>query len=90
MSDHLETNEQAFIIDDVDDAIERVKQGGYAFLMESQSVEYQVGQDCRLEQVGELMNTVSYGIGLKHGRVYNKLVHQAPYSPSYQALNTGR
>ena len=68
MSDNLEKNEETFLID-TDDAIERVKQGGYAFLMESQSVEYQVGQDCRLEQVGELMNTVSYGIGLKQGTV---------------------
>ena len=71
MSDHLEKNEQKFLVN-IEDAIERVKQGSYAFLMESQSVEYQVGQDCRLLQVGELMNTVSYGIGLTQGTVYNK------------------
>ena len=51
------------------EGIERVQKadGGYAFLMESSSIEFQVERKCDLMQVGGLLDSKSYGIALPQG-----------------------
>ncbi|PAA94376.1 hypothetical protein BOX15_Mlig020012g1 [Macrostomum lignano] len=48
--------------------IERVKKGGYAFLMESAMIEYHVERECKLVQVGGLIDSKGYGIGVRPNR----------------------
>lgn len=38
--------------------------GKYAFLMESTSVEYVIERNCKLTQIGGLMDSKGYGIAL--------------------------
>ena len=49
-----------------EEGVERVKKGKglYAFFMESTSIEYQVERNCDLQQVGALLDSKGYGIGL--------------------------
>ncbi|XP_049528884.1 glutamate receptor ionotropic, kainate 2-like [Dermacentor silvarum] len=50
-----------------DEGIERVESGGYAFLMESTSVEYVVRRRCKLKQIGGLLESKGYGIATPTG-----------------------
>ena len=47
--------------------IARVIGGKYAFLMESAMARYFANRDCRLVQVGGLLDQVGYGIGTQPG-----------------------
>jgi hypothetical protein len=49
-----------------EEGVDRVKKakGLYAFFMESTSIEYQVERNCDLQQVGGLLDSKGYGIGL--------------------------
>lgn len=38
--------------------------GGYAFLMESTSIEYVIERNCELTQVGGLLDSKGYGIAM--------------------------
>lgn len=38
--------------------------------MESTSIEYTTERHCDLQQVGDLLDSKSYGIGMKHGRLF--------------------
>lgn len=49
------------------DGVERVLQGNYAFLMESSTIEYLARRDCRLAQVGDLLDSKGYGVALSTG-----------------------
>ncbi len=42
---------------------------GYAFLLESTSNEYVRTRDCDLIQIGGLLDSKSYGIGLPTGKI---------------------
>ena len=42
--------------------------GGYAFFMESTSIEYQVERNCDLSQIGGNLDSKSYGIALPQGK----------------------
>ena len=49
--------------------IEKVQKekGGYAFFMESVSIEYQTERNCKLTKVGENLDSKSYGVAMKKG-----------------------
>lgn len=49
------------------EAIQRVKREEYAFLLESTMNEYYRQRDCDLMQVGGLLDSKGYGIGLPSG-----------------------
>lgn len=51
------------------EGINRVEKmdGGYAFLMESASIEYQIERRCNLTQVGGLLDNKGYGFATKKG-----------------------
>ena len=42
--------------------------GHYAFLMESNSIQYQIERKCDLIQVGKLLDSKGYGIAFTPGR----------------------
>ncbi|TGZ62499.1 hypothetical protein CRM22_007409 [Opisthorchis felineus] len=57
--------------------IERVRAGGYAFILESSWNEYYVQRDCSLMQVGALLDSKGYGIGFPQGSVWRDPVSKA-------------
>ena len=52
-----------------EDGIDRVKQGKYAFLMESTMIDYVIQRECELMQVGGLLDSKGYGIGTPIGEL---------------------
>ena len=44
-----------------------MEQGGYAFFMESTTIEYVIERYCELQQVGGLLDSKSYGVAVQHG-----------------------
>lgn len=52
------------------EGIERVLQGNYAFILESTWNEYYAQRDCRLTQVGTLLDSKGYGIGFPQGNCF--------------------
>ncbi|CAN7936994.1 unnamed protein product, partial [Ixodes hexagonus] len=50
------------------DGVNRVLAGGYAFLMESTTIEYVVERHCQLTQVGGLLDSKGYGIAMPAGK----------------------
>ena len=55
--------------------------GGFAFFMESTSIEYQIERNCRLQQIGGLLDAKSYGIALPQGLITSR-------NPSYGSART--
>ncbi|GMR59537.1 hypothetical protein PMAYCL1PPCAC_29732, partial [Pristionchus mayeri] len=55
----------------------RVRSGDYAYLMESSMLEYAVERDCRLVQIGGLLDQKGYGIGLPKGSPYREPISTA-------------
>ena len=66
------TQNKERLVKDREEGMAKVRKGGYAFFLESQAVEYEVAQDCNLEQVGGLVTTVYYAIGMRKGRNLSK------------------
>jgi hypothetical protein len=64
----MSNNQAEFIVNKTDVGIQRVKKGGYAFLLESTMNEYARQQDCDLMQVGGLLDSKGYGIGTPTGK----------------------
>ena len=60
-------NQAEVFVNKTDIGIQRVKSGGYAFLLESTMNEYARQQDCDLMQVGGLLDSKGYGIGTPTG-----------------------
>ena len=55
----------------------RVKQGDYAYLMESSMLEYYIERDCELMQIGGLLDSKGYGIGLPKHSPYREPISSA-------------
>ena len=53
-----------------DEGVERVLKGkrGYAYLMESSAIEYQLERHCELMQVGGPLDSKGYGIAMPFGK----------------------
>ena len=51
--------------------------GAYAFFMESTSIEYQVERNCKLTQIGGLLDSKSYGVAMVQGSRLRALVSSA-------------
>lgn len=45
--------------------------GGYAYLMESTTIEYVVERNCDLTQVGGMLDSKGYGIAMPPSKIYN-------------------
>ena len=53
----MEETKPSMFVKDYERGIERVKRGGYAFLMESTMLDYVVQRDCNLTQIGGLLDS---------------------------------
>lgn len=51
-----------------DEGIEKVKEGGYAFFMESTGIDYITKQNCNLMQVGGLLDSKGFGMATPMGK----------------------
>ena len=56
------------LTESLDLSLERVRRGDFAFFIESPRLDYEVGRDCDLVQVGQLLNSRYYCIGLQPGK----------------------
>ena len=54
---YMEETKPSMFVKDYERGIERVKRGGYAFLMESTMLDYVVQRDCNLTQIGGLLDS---------------------------------
>ena len=63
------SNTPDVFVNKTDIGIQRVKKGGYAFLLESTMNEYARTHDCDLMQVGGLLDSKGYGVGTPTGRL---------------------
>ena len=63
-----QTNTKAFTMSN-NEGVQRVidSDGQYAFLMESNSIQYQIERNCDLIQVGKLLDSKGYGIAFTPG-----------------------
>lgn len=60
-----------------EDGIDRVKKGGYAYLMESTSIEYVIKRDCNLTLVGTWLDNKGYGIATPPDSPYRNPISKA-------------
>ncbi|KAH8020804.1 hypothetical protein HPB51_004626 [Rhipicephalus microplus] len=56
------------------EGVERVERGGYAFLMESASIEYVAQRRCELTQLRGLLDSKGYGIAMPQGSPYRSVL----------------
>lgn len=62
------------------DGVKRVlttKNQGYAFLMESSSIEYEVRKNCNLKQIGGRLDSKGYGIAMPMNSPYRSAINKA-------------
>ncbi|KAH7950707.1 hypothetical protein HPB51_028259 [Rhipicephalus microplus] len=62
------------LVSSIAEGIGRVERGGYAFLMDSTSIEYVVRRRCQLKQIGGLLDSKGYGIATPHGSPYRNIL----------------
>ncbi|XP_044737690.1 glutamate receptor ionotropic, kainate 2 isoform X2 [Chrysoperla carnea] len=63
----MENKKPSVFVSTYEEGIKRVKEGNYAFLMESTMLDYIVQRDCNLTQIGGLLDTKGYGIATPMG-----------------------
>jgi hypothetical protein len=58
------------------EGVERVlrEDGDYAFMMESTNVEYVIERQCQLTQIGGLLDSKGYGIGLPPSESHTQIL----------------
>ncbi|CAG9562717.1 unnamed protein product [Danaus chrysippus] len=66
-----------WLVSDNNIGVELAENSTYAFFMESTSIEYYKERHCDLLQVGGLLDSKSYGIGMKKGSKYKKHIDDA-------------
>ena len=69
----MESREPSVFVKTSLEGIDRVKNGDYAFLMESTMIDYTIQRNCELMQVGGLLDSKGYGIGTPMGELVCKM-----------------
>ena len=54
---------------------EKVRKGGFILIAENPTIEYELQDDCNLEQIGGIFNTINYGLVFRPGIARNVLIH---------------
>lgn len=72
----MQSNRDVFV-NSTKSGIERVKNENYAFLTESITNDYARYRDCDLIQVGDLLDSKSYGFGLSKGSPWREKISRA-------------
>lgn len=76
MYNTMESNREVYI-NDINDAIERIRKGGYAYLAESSTIEYLIQRHCDLIQVGFWLDNKGYGIATPNDSPYRTPISNA-------------
>ncbi|KAL5962275.1 Glutamate receptor ionotropic kainate 2 [Taenia solium] len=64
-------------VQNTEEGIERVLKGDYVFVLESSWNEFYNKRDCRLMQIGRLLDSKGYGIGLQQGSPYRDPISES-------------
>ncbi|KAF7259336.1 hypothetical protein EG68_03066 [Paragonimus skrjabini miyazakii] len=64
------SSQKGLLMNTTPEAIRRVKREEYAYILESTMNEYYTQRDCQLMQIGGLLDSKGYGIGLPQGSIY--------------------
>lgn len=78
---YMESRPNVFV-QTYEQGIKRVLQGNYAFLIESPMLDYVVQRDCNLTQIGGLLDSKGYGIGMPKGSKNVKQTNKEFYTSS--------
>uniref|UniRef100_A0A4W3I6F7 Glutamate receptor n=1 Tax=Callorhinchus milii TaxID=7868 RepID=A0A4W3I6F7_CALMI len=70
MWNYMHSKQPSVFVKSTDEGIARVLKSNYAFLLESTMNEYHRQRSCNLTQIGSLLDTKGYGIGLPIGSVF--------------------
>lgn len=71
MWNYMNSKQPSVFVKSTEEGIARVVNSKYAFLMESTMNEYHRGLNCNLTQIGGLLDTKGYGIGMPLGNNAN-------------------
>ena len=66
----MESKKPSVFTSTYEEGIKRVKEGNFAYLMESTTLDYVVQRDCNLTQIGGLLDSKGYGIGTPKGFIF--------------------
>lgn len=72
MWNYMKSKQPGVFVKSTEEGIARVVNSKYAFLMESTMNEYHRGLNCNLTQIGGLLDTKGYGIGMPLGNLLFK------------------
>ncbi|XP_068222545.1 glutamate receptor ionotropic, kainate 2-like [Palaemon carinicauda] len=64
---YMESKRPSVFVPTIEEGVQRVLEGNYAFLMESTMLDYTIQRNCNLTQIGGLLNSNSYGIATPIG-----------------------
>ncbi|XP_053552255.1 glutamate receptor ionotropic, kainate 4-like [Bombina bombina] len=70
MWNYMHSKQPSVFVKSTEEGIARVLNSNYAFLLESTMNEYYRQRNCNLTQVGGLLDTKGYGIGMSVGSVF--------------------
>jgi ionotropic glutamate receptor len=68
MYKYMQKNEKIAMVEENGDGVTKAAAGGYAFLMESTTIEYITQRKCNLVPVGDKLDQKGYGIAMKKGK----------------------
>ena len=74
---HMSEMDVGSIVDTLEDGVERVKQGDYAFLWDDATNSYITKTDCGLMEIGPAFDHKGFGIGVPQGANYRELLTMA-------------
>ncbi|XP_014866553.1 PREDICTED: glutamate receptor ionotropic, kainate 5-like, partial [Poecilia mexicana] len=77
MWNYMNSKLPSVFVKSTEEGIARVLNSKYAFLMESTMNEYHRGLNCNLTQIGGLLDTKGYGIGMPLGSPFREEITQA-------------
>jgi len=70
-------NNPNMFVKSTEEGVARVKNGSYAYLVESITNEYMRQRDCELIQIGSILDTKGYGIGTPTGSPWRDQISNA-------------
>ncbi|KAA0720855.1 Glutamate receptor ionotropic, kainate 2 [Triplophysa tibetana] len=70
MWEFMNSRRQSVMVKSVEEGIQRVLTSDYAFLMESTAIEFVTQRNCNLTQIGGLVDSKAYGVGMPMGSPY--------------------
>lgn len=73
----MHSKQPSVFVKSTEEGIARVLNSNYAFLLESTMNEYYRQRNCNLTQVGGLLDTKGYGIGMPLGMCISKFMYSS-------------